>query len=102
MPSNGQFPEACFPRDASDRRGKALPLRALGLHERASSQINRLSFMSPANNGKDFPYHAPRTFVEGVKELGEYQEIEGPDWALEIGALRGATAELIEDPPMLM
>jgi UbiD family decarboxylase len=58
--------------------------------------------MSTASNGKDFPYHDLRTFVEGVKELGEYQEIEGADWDLEIGALTEAAAELIEDPPMLM
>ena len=54
------------------------------------------------NNGNDFPYHDLRTFVDGVKKLGEYKEIEGADWDLEIGALTEATSELIEDPPMLM
>src|SRR5262249_19725676 len=60
------------------------------------------TFMSIRNNGNDFPYHDLRTFVEGVKTLGEYKEIEGADWDLEIGALTEATAELIDDPPMLM
>src|SRR5581483_10258293 len=41
-------------------------------------------------------------FVEGVQQLGEYEESEGEDWDLEIGALTEATAELIEDPPLLM
>jgi UbiD family decarboxylase len=58
--------------------------------------------MSTSNNGSDFPYHDLRTFVDGVKALGEYREIEGADWDLEIGALTEATSELIEDPPMLM
>lgn len=53
-----------------------------------------------ANN--DFPYHDLRTFVDCVKKLGEYREIDGADWDLEIGALTEATSELIEDPPMLM
>ena len=54
------------------------------------------------NNGNDFPYHDLRSFVDAVKKLGEYREIEGADWDLEIGALTETTAELIEDPPMLM
>ena len=58
--------------------------------------------MSTGNNGNDFPYHDLRTFVDGVKKLGEYRDIDGADWDLEIGALTEATAELIEDPPMLM
>ena len=57
--------------------------------------------MSMRNNGS-FPYHDLRGFVDGVKALGEYKEIEGADWDLEIGALTEATAELIEDPPLLM
>lgn len=58
--------------------------------------------MNPENNGGDFPYHDLRTFVGEVKKLGEYREIEGADWDIEIGALTEATSELIEDPPMLM
>lgn len=58
--------------------------------------------MSTENSGEGFLYHDMRTFVEKVKELEEYKEIEGADWNLEIGALTEATSELIEDPPLLM
>jgi UbiD family decarboxylase len=58
--------------------------------------------MSTASNGSDFPYHDLRSFLEIVKQLGEYREIDGADWDLEIGALTEAASELIEDPPLLM
>ena len=41
-------------------------------------------------------------FVEACKQIDEWREIEGADWNEEIGALREVTAELIEDPPMLL
>jgi len=63
----------------------------------AAAEDERMSSVS-----SQFPYHDLRTFLDEVKALGEYQEIEGADWDLEIGALTEATAELIEDPPLLM
>ena len=41
-------------------------------------------------------------FVEACKQIDEWREIEGADWNEEIGALREVTAELIQDPPMLL
>jgi len=41
-------------------------------------------------------------FVEACKHINEWREIEGADWNEEIGALREVSAELIEDPPMLL
>ena len=43
-----------------------------------------------------------RSFIELVKEAGEYVEIEDADWDLEIGALTEASSEFLADPPMLM
>jgi UbiD family decarboxylase len=47
-------------------------------------------------------YHDLRSFIELVKEAGEYVEIEDADWDLEIGALTEASSEFLADPPMLM
>ena len=47
-------------------------------------------------------YHDLRSFVELVKKIGEYKEIQGADWKREIGALTEATSEFVLEPPMLM
>ena len=43
-----------------------------------------------------------RGYVDLVKAKGQYLEIDGADWNLEIGALTEATAEHVADPPLLM
>ena len=58
--------------------------------------------MSTGINGTGILYHDMRTFVEEVKKLDEYTEINNAHWNLEIGALTEATSEFITDPPMLM
>ncbi len=47
-------------------------------------------------------YHDLRTFLELVKNEGEYVEINGADWDKEIGALTEAVSEFIPEPPLLM
>ncbi len=41
-------------------------------------------------------------FVEACKQIDEWRAIDGADWNEKIGALREVTAELIQDPPMLL
>ncbi len=41
-------------------------------------------------------------FVEACKQIDEWRAIEGADWNEEIDALREVSAELIQDPPMLL
>src|SRR5688572_19801803 len=41
-------------------------------------------------------------YVDACMEVDEYRIIEGADWNEEIGALIEATAELIDNPPMLL
>ncbi len=41
-------------------------------------------------------------YVDACMEVDEYRIIEGADWDEEIGALIEATAELVENPPMLI
>lgn len=43
-----------------------------------------------------------RQFIEASKRVGEWREIKGADWNIEIGALIEATAELIPQPPLLI
>ncbi len=43
-----------------------------------------------------------RGFIEASKQIGDWKEIKGADWDLEIGALIETTAELIPQPPMLL
>jgi UbiD family decarboxylase len=43
-----------------------------------------------------------RSFIAGCQEVDRWQQIDGADWDLEIGALTEATAELIPEPPMLL
>ncbi|WP_201319344.1 UbiD family decarboxylase [Paenibacillus sp. EPM92] len=47
-------------------------------------------------------YNDLREFIELCREHGELKEINGADWNLEVGALTEATAELLNDPPMLL
>lgn len=47
-------------------------------------------------------YHDMRTFIDLVKDAGEFLEIEDADWDLEIGALTEASSEFLSDPPMLL
>lgn len=41
-------------------------------------------------------------FIDAAMEVDEWRVIEGIDWNLELGALYEATAELIDEPPMLI
>lgn len=43
-----------------------------------------------------------RQFIEAAKKVGEFREIKGADWNVEIGTLIEATAELIPQPPLLV
>ncbi len=43
-----------------------------------------------------------RSFIEASKQVGDWREIKGADWNLEIGALIESAAELITPPPMLL
>jgi len=43
-----------------------------------------------------------RSFIEASKQVGDWKEIKGADWNLEIGALIESVAELITPPPMLL
>ena len=43
-----------------------------------------------------------RSFIEASKQIGDWKEIKGADWNLEIGALIESVAELITPPPMLL
>lgn len=41
-------------------------------------------------------------FIDAAMEIDEYRVIEGIDWDLELGALYEATAELLDEPPLLI
>lgn len=43
-----------------------------------------------------------RQYIEASKKVSEWREIKGANWDLEIGALIEATAELIQERPMLI
>jgi len=43
-----------------------------------------------------------RQYIEASKKVGEWREIKGANWDIEIGTLIEATAELIQDRPMLI
>src|ERR687886_1965835 len=43
-----------------------------------------------------------RSWIAACQEVDRWQQIDGADWDLEIGALTEATAELIPEPPMLL
>ena len=43
-----------------------------------------------------------REFIDGSKKVGEWRDIKGADWNLEIGALIETAAELIPQPPLLI
>src|SRR5262245_11495437 len=42
------------------------------------------------------------SFIAACQEADRWQQIDGADWDLEIGALTEATAELIPEPPLLL
>ena len=50
----------------------------------------------------EVPYNDLREHIEACKQADDWREIYDADWKEEIGALTEATAELINDPPMLM
>ena len=47
-------------------------------------------------------YDGLRSFIRACEEIGECLEIEGADWDKEIGALTEASAEFLDDPPMML
>jgi 4-hydroxy-3-polyprenylbenzoate decarboxylase len=47
-------------------------------------------------------FNGLQEFVDAAMEVDEYRIIEGVDWDLELGALYEATAELFDDPPLLI
>src|SRR5688572_11313380 len=47
-------------------------------------------------------FNGLQEFLDAAMEVDEYRIVEGVDWDLELGALYEATAELFDDPPLLI